>query len=135
MTNAISRAKQHSEQKIKLLRGRLEKIVPQRDVVVTCGSYARREASLESDIDFFVISQQDIPPNEQSTDRTTLSREVPVRDAISAIVPIEAAGDGAFSKVEFREAMLHNIGGESDNNGCCFSSKANGFAMRTALRT
>jgi predicted nucleotidyltransferase len=116
MTNAISRAKQHSEQKIKLLRGSFEKIVPQRDVVVTCGSYARREASPESDIDFFVISKQDTLPDEQSTDRTTLARELPVRDAISAIVPIEPAGDGAFSKVEFREAMLYNIGGESDNN-------------------
>jgi hypothetical protein len=116
MTNAISRARRHSEQKIKLLREALERIVPQGEVIVTCGSYARREASLESDIDFFVITQQHPPSDEQLTGRATLAWEESVKNAINGIVPIEPAGDGAFSKVEFRETMLQNIGGDSDNN-------------------
>jgi predicted nucleotidyltransferase len=116
MTNAIGRARQHSDLKIKSIREALEGIVPQSEVVVTCGSYARREASRESDIDFFVITQQPAPSDEQLMDRETFSWEAPVKDAINRVVPIEPAGDGAFSKVEFRDAMLHNIGGESDNN-------------------
>jgi hypothetical protein len=38
------------------------------------------------------------------------------RDAISEIVPVEPAEDGAFSQVEARDAMLRNIGGTNDSN-------------------
>jgi len=116
MTTAIQRAKQHSEQKIDVLRSRLAHIVPQGEVVLTCGSYARREASAESDIDFFVITQQPAPPAGQPIDQNLLQWVEVVKDAINEIVPIEPAEGGAFSKVEPREAMLINIGGDSDNN-------------------
>ena len=59
MTPAIERAKQHTESKLKELRGRLVGMDLHEDyIVVTCGSYARREASTESDIDFFIITSQ-----------------------------------------------------------------------------
>jgi hypothetical protein len=110
MTVAIDRAKQYSEEKLKLLREGLKTIVPADDVVVTCGSYARREASEESDIDFFVISESnpsgDAPPPWFEK----------AKSAIGGIVAIEPAGDGAFSQMEFADAMLHNIGGDGDNN-------------------
>jgi hypothetical protein len=115
MTNAISRAKQHSETKIELLRNSLKEIVPASASVVTCGSYARREASAESDIDFFIIMMAS-EINQESRPVSAPPWMESVRDAISRIVSIEPAEDGAFSKVECREAMLHNIGGENDNN-------------------
>lgn len=113
--DAYSRAKIFSEKKLGELRGSLANIVPEDEVVVTCGSYARREASENSDIDFFIITE---------TDQSDFSEENAknfawvddVREAVGAIVPIEPATGGAFSQFESRNAMLHNIGGSADNN-------------------
>jgi hypothetical protein len=105
---AVERAKGHSQSKLAALRGRLANLVPRDEIVVTCGSYARQEASAESDIDFFVITQN-------SLDEREVPWLAPVRDAINEIVPIEPAEDGAFSRLESRDAMLHNIGGENDS--------------------
>src|ERR1051325_7688509 len=106
---AIQRARNHSQDKLGALRKRLEPLVPGDEIVVTCGSYARQEASKESDIDFFAITQGSVE-----------EREVPwiepVRNAINEIVPVEPTEDGAFSSLESREAMLKNIGGENDSN-------------------
>jgi DNA polymerase sigma len=99
MTTAIDRAKEHSERTLEKLRNGLTEIVPAKEVVLTCGSYARREASEESDIDFFVIMQQ-----AGALDKIPAARAFPwldrAKDAIAAVVPIEPAEGGAFSKVE-----------------------------------
>ena len=117
MTAAIKRAKQYSESKLKKLRRRLASIeLDENDVVLTCGSYARREASIASDIDFFIITSRPTPQSGQSCDMDDLPWVKSVRDAIGEIVPIEPAAGGAFSKVEPRDDMLVNIGGEQDNN-------------------
>ncbi|HMK79993.1 MAG TPA: nucleotidyltransferase domain-containing protein [Xanthobacteraceae bacterium] len=107
MTTAIERAKEHSESKLNELRTKLTKIVPPGNIVVTCGSYARREASAESDIDFFIIA------NGHPAVAPWLEE---VRAAISEIVPVEPAEGGAFSSLEARDDMLHNIGGDNDSN-------------------
>jgi predicted nucleotidyltransferase len=57
--DAYSQAKVFSEKKLAELRSSLQDIVPPQEVVVTCGSYARREASESSDIDFFIITEAD----------------------------------------------------------------------------
>ena len=117
MTTAIERAKRHTESKLDALRSRLASMELEKNaVVLTCGSYARREASIESDIDFFIITSQPPPQSGQSFDLDTLPWVDSVRDAINEIVPIEPAAGGAFSKVESRDAMLVNIGGEYDSN-------------------
>ena len=54
--SAIERANQFSNDRLERLRARLRQIVPPNEVVVTCGSYARREASASSDLDFFLIT-------------------------------------------------------------------------------
>jgi predicted nucleotidyltransferase len=115
MTTAIGRAKGYSELTLEKLRNRLANIVPANEVVVTCGSYARREASAESDIDFFIITQQPVAVD-QMVDLSALPWLEKAKDAIAAIVPIEPAEGGAFSKVESGAAMLNNIGGENDSN-------------------
>jgi Nucleotidyltransferase domain len=116
MTPAIERAKKHSEDKLSALRTRISNLVPPGEVVLTCGSYARREASVESDIDFFVITQQPAPSNGRHFEADTLPWFEGVKAAINEVVPIEPAEGGAFSNVEPSDVMLHNIGGEHDNN-------------------
>jgi predicted nucleotidyltransferase len=85
-------------------------------VIVTCGSYARREASTHSDIDFFVITQERDLPSDQSTESKTLPWVELARNAINKIVPVEPAEEGAFATIESQEALLRNIGGENDSN-------------------
>ncbi len=107
MTTAYDRTREYSEKKLKELRDRLADLPPPTEVVLTCGSYARREASPSSDIDFFIISQlpnEDLPWVEEA------------KTAINDVVPTEPAKGGAFGNVEYRDAMLRNIGGENDDN-------------------
>jgi hypothetical protein len=109
VTKATERARAYSEQKLTDLRERLKDMVPQDEMVFINGSYARREASAGSDIDFYIVT------------REAQSVEVPawvadVRAAIENIVPIEPAEDGAFAKLEPRDTLLHNIGGDQDSN-------------------
>ena len=117
MTAAIKRAKQFTETKLDKLRNRLASMkLEKNEVVLTCGSYARREASKKSDIDFFIISSQSSPPSKGSSDLKNLPWIDSVRDAISNIVPIDPTEEGAFSKVQSRDSMVVNIGGENDSN-------------------
>jgi predicted nucleotidyltransferase len=103
---AIERAKEFSEVKLKELRSQLDGIIAPNDIVLTCGSYARREASGTSDIDFFIISEQvgSLPWVESA------------KEAIKSIVNTEPAAEGAFSTVVQRDEMLRNIGGDNDSN-------------------
>jgi hypothetical protein len=55
---ATERAKRHSDDKLESLRAALHPAVPEGNIVLTCGSYARREASGESDIDFFIVTNR-----------------------------------------------------------------------------
>jgi predicted nucleotidyltransferase len=103
---AIERAKEFSEVKLKELRSQLVGIVAPNDIVLTCGSYARREASGTSDIDFFIISEQ----------VGSLPWVDSAKEAIKSIVNIEPAAEGAFSAVVQRDEMLRNIGGDNDSN-------------------
>ncbi len=113
---AIDRAKSYSEERLVALRERIANLVPASETVLTCGSYARREASTESDIDFFVITQQPDPTDGKHFEADALPWFDGLKAAINEVVPIGPAEGGAFSNVESRDAMLHNIGGEQDNN-------------------
>jgi hypothetical protein len=105
---AIETAKQFSNEKLDKLRTSVAPLVPQEEMVFINGSYARREASAGSDIDFYIVTRRD--------DATEPDWAEKVRDAISAIVPVEPAADGAFARVEPRDTLLRNIGGEYDDN-------------------
>lgn len=56
MTSAFERTKLNTEKALDELRSALKPIVPSDAVALTCGSYARREATSGSDLDFFVLS-------------------------------------------------------------------------------
>ncbi len=105
---AIERAKKFSESKLEDLRTRLVEVVPSDEAVLTCGSYARREASDASDIDFFIITQQ------PDTDKLPWVEKA--KSIISEIVSIEPTANGTFANVEVRDSMLRNIGGDNDSN-------------------
>lgn len=107
MTTAYERSSGYSECKLGELRGRLGRLSLGDVTVLVCGSYARREASKHSDIDFFVIS------------RDTNGEYLPIEDIrseIRQIVPNEPSKDGAFGVKVNREEILGNIGGDDDDN-------------------
>jgi nucleotidyltransferase-like protein len=107
MTTAYKRSKTYSESKLSKIRSRLSDIVPNEDVVICSGSFARREASENSDIDFFAVTK------EPTGDQTWVEK---AKEAIIDIVPIGPAEDGAFAEVEHRDEMIRNIGGNQDTN-------------------
>lgn len=103
---AIEKAKAFSESKLGDLRSKLAEIISPNDIVLTCGSYARREASEESDIDFFIISEQTNSPSWVDS----------AKEAIKTIVQNGPASEGAFNSVVQKDEMLQNIGGNDDSN-------------------
>jgi hypothetical protein len=113
---AIERAKAFSDDKLQRLRHDLASIVPITEVVVTCGSYARREASEESDIDFFVIAKHVEGTEEQTAGHHEPRWVEDTKSAINNVVAVAPAPDGAFARIETPELMLKNIGGDGDSN-------------------
>ena len=59
MTTPYERCSEFSEQKITFLREELNELSLDDRIVLLCGSFARREASEQSDIDFSIISNGD----------------------------------------------------------------------------
>lgn len=117
MTTAIERAKKYSQEIVERIRADLAGLDLPSETVLTCGSYARREASAQSDIDFFVITSRDFEIGDAGRKEEAARKlEGPVRETINKIVATEPAADGAFSTIEPRGTMLLNIGGEGDNN-------------------
>ena len=115
-TPAIDAARLYSNEQLKKLRDGLANIVPDGEIVLTCGSYARREACSSSDIDFFVITQQPPPAAGTHFEADNFPWFEKIKTALNQIVPVEPAEGGAFSNIESSSGMLQNIGGEHDNN-------------------
>lgn len=112
---AYDRSKAFSDVRLAQLRTALAPITPAGEVVLTCGSFARREASASSDIDFFIITDRQQPAPDHGAEQPPGWMEN-VKATINQLVPIEPSAEGAFAKAEDREAMLRNIGGENDSN-------------------
>ena len=109
MSDAIAKAFKYSEAKLGNIRSAIAKFVPKECTVVACGSYGRHEASEQSDIDFYTIA-----PDAASAKSLTWHSDV--QKAISSMIPVQPAPDGAFSMCDDAESMLVNIGGEEDSN-------------------
>ncbi len=107
MTTACSRCSEYSRSTLDELRERLTHLLPESRVVLVCGSYARHEASENSDVDFFVLS------SDTNGDSSLLDK---VRCAVKKSVPNEPSENGAFGVSVDREELLGNIGGEDDTN-------------------
>lgn len=111
--DSYERCKLYSTAKLTDLKRSVKSIIPDDSIVVTCGSYARREANQHSDIDFFVITHKEIEQSSISPDLYWMDR---LRKSVNDIVPVEPSAGGAFSKVENYKSMLANIGGDNDSN-------------------
>ncbi|MDO8875122.1 MAG: nucleotidyltransferase domain-containing protein [Pseudolabrys sp.] len=79
-------------------------------LVGTNGSYARGEASAQSDLDFFVICKN---PNQVEGAKRALKEVAPKLIKIAGRNP---STDGAFGHVEDIPTILTNIGGNDDLN-------------------
>ena len=105
MKTPYERSTKFSNSQLSKLRTSIGGLGPGDQVVLVCGSYARREASPQSDIDFFVISDE----NGTNVDEK-------LRQSIQETVEKMPAKDGAFGNVMKRSDLLVNIGGEDDSN-------------------
>ena len=108
MTTPYERSLEYSECQLSKIRGRLKELsLDSAALVVCCGSYARGEASEQSDIDYVIVFD--------NTETAPDLRER-VRSEICSIVPNSPAEDGAFGKPVSRSEILANIGGDDDSN-------------------
>ena len=107
MTTAYERSSKFTENKLDEIRNRLEVLPLGGAVVLVCGSFARREASAQSDIDYVMVAdgtETDLDLNER------------VRSKIRSIVPNSPSEGGAFGEPVNRSKILANIGGDDDSN-------------------
>lgn len=108
MTSAFERTKSNSDETLATLRDTLAPIIPSEAVALTCGSYARREATSGSDLDFFVLTPAAVDENAPWF--------VTAQDAISKIVTKAPATGGAFDAMTPMDDMLVKAGGDRDVN-------------------
>jgi predicted nucleotidyltransferase len=103
--------KKYSEKMISALRERLDGAGLGNDLsVVVNGSFARREGSEQSDLDFYVLYLDEEARNLKK------GRFNAVRKIVADVVKKEPSPDGAFATETSIEAMTKNIGGMSDRN-------------------
>jgi predicted nucleotidyltransferase len=107
--NNIEEARVFSEGMLGNLRDKLSKVVPEGELVITCGSYARREASRSSDLDFYSV-----------TTDGNWSGEAGWQEEITKLVNQEVgklpSTQGAFATNIPKKELLENYGGSNDSN-------------------
>src|SRR5437773_12076747 len=108
---AIDRAKSYSEERLVALRERIANLVPASETVLTCGSYARREASTESDIDFFVITQQPDPTDGKHFYADALPWFDGLKAAINEVVPTGPAEGALFPMLKLEMLCFSTLEG------------------------
>ncbi len=108
MTTPYERSLEYSKCQLSKIRDRLKELsLGSATLLVCCGSYARREASAQSDIDYVMLSDD----TETAPD---LSERV--RSKIRSIVDNSPSEGGAFGEPVSRSEILANIGGDDDSN-------------------
>jgi len=78
--------------------------------IIVGGSYARLEASEESDMDYFIVCQ-DVKCQEVLKSKSKCIQECIQKTGIK-----NAAPDGAFGEIETIKEMTENVGGRNDIN-------------------
>jgi hypothetical protein len=108
MDSTYKRTTEASNAALKALRASLEPIVPEDAVALTCGSYSRREATVGSDLDFYVL----VPEVAQSEPQWFQEAKAAIADIVSK----PPAAGGAFDSLNRIEDLLTNFGGDCDTN-------------------
>lgn len=102
-------AQSFSEARLTELRTSLANVCSPDDVVVACGSYARRDATEGSDLDYFIIAP-DVNNTSSRTETGAIAKEV------DRIVGKRPSADGAFAVNICEKELLRNYGGSKDSN-------------------
>lgn len=114
----LSTAKEFTKEKISEIRSNLTNVLKNSEhkdsiCIVVTGSYARQEASAESDLDWYIIFDKDRDV------ATTLASEIAkIGELIRKIIPNQPGSTGTFGAdaiVKFGE-MQTNLGGDKDTN-------------------
>ncbi|MEV5117163.1 hypothetical protein [Stenotrophomonas indicatrix] len=106
---SLSRAKEYSNSRIEQLRAGLSELSVEfpNAVVVVVGSLARREASGESDLDYFII---------QDSEDVDLSLFDKIGAAVQEMGFKAPSIDGAFATVVRKSDFIASIGGGDESN-------------------
>lgn len=103
----ILEAKVYSEKTLGELRSAVEHLsLPSDSIVVTVGSLARREASSQSDLDYFIVLD--------GVNNRDILKEV--NEAISGLGLRPPSSTGAFAKAISSAEFLDKIGGNGESN-------------------
>lgn len=104
----LKNREQFTYEKLKEIRKALGDIYSETNFcIVADGSYARKEASEESDIDFYIIHIDDKPSSKLVEDVSTI---------LSKFVPNMPSDGGPFASITSLSEMTRNIGGDDDTN-------------------
>lgn len=115
MQGAYGRSRPFSDSGVEKIRGDLRSCCAPHHAVVCCGSYARGEASVNSDLDYFLICPQGDETEEASVD-ARLAWQESVRKVVGRHVPKPPSEDGAFDNIISKDELLSPIGGPSESN-------------------
>ena len=101
--------RKHSEEKCCALQNELESVLcaDSADTVLICGSYARREAAGPSDVDYFLVS------DEEDKHEGLIKQ---INEVVSRLGLKAPSQDGPFANVGKRQTIIQNIGGTKDSN-------------------
>ena len=94
----------YSSEKLEAVRAAVSAVVPSNQLVVTCGSYARREASPSSDMDYYAILDGEVDPQVEPPWSADL------REQIEKVVGKLPAAQGAFAANVSEHELLQNYG-------------------------
>lgn len=104
----ICKARTYSQDLIEKIRLRLRSEMDLSSLcIITVGSFARREASEQSDIDFFIITDGSVDGKKELEQFRKMIQEYGIR------MP---ATSGAFNEIASLKDMICNIGGPNDDN-------------------
>ena len=109
-SQVIERHKIFTEQKIKQLQKSLGSIGIKDWSLIANGSYARREATPNSDFDYFILHKSTI--SAADLDRV----QAQVKEIVLKVIGRMPAVDGAFGAALELGSLTKNIGGTSDTN-------------------
>ncbi len=107
MSTPYERSSEYSNATITTIREQLEGSSTQNMVVAVCGSYARREASRESDLDYFVFGKGYVEDRDLRQEMDSLIRQLCISSPSQG---------GPFEGWTCQDQMLQNIGGDDDSN-------------------
>lgn len=104
---SLSNCVAHSENIIEEIRRSLEKLFDDHSFcIVTTGSYARGEASIESDLDWLIVTKEKIPTETFQN----------INEKLKQFVEKDTGSTGTFESQIIEADLFSNFGGEKDNN-------------------